>query len=50
MATIDEKTRKADARGRIALGPEYSDREVQVVIIDDDRSKDEQDDKQRSQS
>lgn len=35
MAQVDHKTRKADSRGRVSLGPEYADRKVEVVVIDD---------------
>jgi len=35
MVETDTKRRKADDRGRVALGPEYADREVTVVVIDD---------------
>jgi len=35
MVETDTKQRKADDRGRVALGPEYADREVTVVVIDE---------------
>ena len=31
--SIDIKKRKADSRGRISIGSEYSDREVTVVVL-----------------
>lgn len=30
------KTLKADSRGRVCLGPEYKDREVAVIILDEE--------------
>lgn len=32
----DIKELKADARGRVYLGPEYSEKEVQLAILDVD--------------
>lgn len=43
MATTETiEDRKADDRGRVRLGPEYAGREVDVVVIADDESDDEQ--------
>lgn len=35
MAEIDHKTRTADDRGRVRIGPEYAGREVEIVVIND---------------
>lgn len=31
--SLEIKTRKADNRGRVALGPEYADKEVTVLVL-----------------
>lgn len=30
----DLKDRKADSKGRVAIGPEYADKQVVVAVID----------------
>ena len=32
--TDDVKTRKTDDRGRVRLGPEYANQEVEVVVVE----------------
>lgn len=29
-----KEPRKADARGRVALGPEYADKKVRVIVVE----------------